>query len=62
MMKDQWDFKEFGYQIADEDLIGKKPIESISWFIWNNEGKGELYVDDVTTDLLLTRKDFEVFK
>ncbi|MES2515217.1 MAG: hypothetical protein V4580_13785 [Bacteroidota bacterium] len=62
MMKDTWDYKEFGYQIGEEDLAGKNPVKYLKWFIWNNEGKGELFVDDMKTEFILTNKHFETLK
>lgn len=62
IQKEVWDYKEFGYQIAEEDLKGKKPVFYVSWFIWNTHKKGQVTIDEMKTDFLLTNKDFEVFK
>lgn len=62
ILKEKWDYKEFGYQIADEDLKGKKTIAYISCFIWNTHKNGQVLIDEFKTDFLLTNKEFEVFK
>lgn len=54
-----WDYKEFGYEMSDEELKSK-PIDHIQLFIWNSEAKGELYLDDLKTEFILTDKSFEI--
>ncbi len=60
--KNTWDYKEFGYQVGDEDLAGKNPVAYINWFIWNNETKGEIFIDDLKTEFILTNTKFETLK
>ena len=59
MQHDRWDYKEFGYELSDEELK-TKDIDHIQFFIWNNEAKGELYLDEMKTDFIITDKSFEI--
>lgn len=54
-----WDYKEFGYELSDDELKSKH-LDHMEVFIWNSESKGELYVDDVKTEFILTDKSFEI--
>ena len=56
---DSWDYKEFGYELSDDDLKSKA-IDHFQVFVWNNEKKGELYIDDIKTEFILTDKSFEI--
>lgn len=60
--KNTWDYKEFGYQVGDEDLAGKNPVACINWFIWNSETKGQIFIDDLKTEFILTNTKFETLK
>lgn len=60
--KNTWDYKEFGYQVGDEDLAGKNPVAYINWFIWNSEAKGQIFIDDLKTEFILTNTKFETLK
>lgn len=62
MVKNTWDYKEFGYQVGDEDLAGKNAVAYIHWFIWNNETKGQIFIDDLKTEFILTNSKFETLK
>ena len=57
-----WDYNEFGYQLSDVDFEGKTPIHSIELFIWDNENKNEIYIDDVKTEFIVTDKSFEILQ
>ena len=59
MQHDTWDYKEFGYELSDDELKSKG-IDHIQLFVWNNEAKGELYLDDVKTEFIITDKSFEI--
>ena len=54
-----WDYKEFGYELSDEELK-TNAIDHIQLFIWNNEAKGQLQIDDIKTEFILTDKSFEI--
>lgn len=56
-----WDYKEFGYEISDEELKNND-IHHIQIFIWNNEGKSELYIDDVKVEFIITDKSYEIIQ
>ena len=57
-----WDFQEFGYQLSDDDFKNKAPIDSIEFFIWNNENKGEAFIDEVNTEFLITNNSYEIIQ
>lgn len=52
-----WDYKEFGYELSDDELKG---IDHIQIFVWNSELKGELYIDNIKTEFIVTDKSFEI--
>ncbi len=54
-----WDYKEFGYELSEEELKSNA-IDHIQLFIWNNEAQGQLYLDDLKTEFILTDKSFEI--
>ncbi len=62
MMKNSWDYKEFGYELNGEQFKNWKDIDHVSLFIWNNENKGKLYIDDVRTEFILGDNSYEIIK
>ncbi len=54
-----WNYMEFGYQVSNEDIKSGK-ISYIGFFIWNNEAKNEMFLDDVKTEFILTDKSLEI--
>ncbi|HCS62960.1 MAG TPA: hypothetical protein DIW64_02120 [Cellvibrio sp.] len=61
-MKNSWDYKEFGYELNGEQFKNWKDIDHVSLFIWNNENKGKLYIDDVRTEFILGDNSYEIIK
>lgn len=59
IIRGKWDFKAFGYEIADTALINNRKVDKVVFTLWNVNGKGEIYVDDVKTEYVLTNKSFE---
>jgi hypothetical protein len=62
IMKNRWDYKEFGYELNGEQFENWKNIDHISIFIWNNENKDQLYIDDVRTEFILGDNSYEIIK
>lgn len=62
VLKEQWDYKEFGYEITDADALNINTVEKIAFTIWNVDGKNEIYVDDAQVEFLLTDRSFETVK
>ena len=58
----RWDYKEFGYEIADTALINSNTIDRIGFTIWNVEAKKRVYIDDVKMEFLLTDRSFETIR
>lgn len=58
----RWDFKEFGYEIADTTIVNARTVSKIGFTIWNVEGKSRLYVDDAKMEFLLTGRSFETIQ
>lgn len=58
----KWDYKEFGYEIADTALINRNTIDHIGFTIWNAEAKKRVFIDDVKIEFLLTDRSFETIR
>lgn len=58
----RWDFKEFGYEIADTVKINSRTVKKIGFTIWNVEGKSRLFIDDAKMEFLLTGRSFETIQ
>jgi hypothetical protein len=56
---EKWDYKEFGCELSAEEL-NSKTIDHIQIFVWNDEAKGKLHIDDIKTEFILTDKSFEI--
>jgi hypothetical protein len=66
MNYERWDYKEFGCEISHHpilaDTLKDENIDHISIFIWNDRAANEAYVDQVTTEFILTNRDYEIIK
>ena len=60
LQPNKWNYYEFGYQLSNVDFEGKAAISSIELFIWDNENKNEIYVDDVKTEFITTDNSYEI--
>jgi hypothetical protein len=58
----KWDYKEFGYEIADTALINRNTVDKIGFTIWNVEAKKRVYIDDVKMEFILTDRSFETIR
>jgi hypothetical protein len=59
----KWDYKEFGYEIADTALINSRTVDEIRFIIWNAVApKGRVFADDVKMEFLITDRSFETIR
>lgn len=56
---DTWDFKEFGYDMTENELINRQNIDKIGISIWNVESKGQIYIDDLLVEFITTNGSLE---
>lgn len=59
---DQWDDKEFGYDLTDRKLLNADSIKKIEVIIWNVDPGKRVFIDDLETDFILTNRYFETVK
>jgi hypothetical protein len=59
MRYNKWDYKEFGCDLFDEEIKAGK-ITQMGIFVWDNEQKNSVYLDDVKIEFVLTDKSFEL--
>lgn len=55
-----WDYKEFGYELNETDTRFKANFDHLKIFIWNNEAKNSIYIDDVKTEFILANDSYEI--
>ena len=60
MQYNTWDYKEFGYELNEADSHFKTKFDHLKIFIWNNQAKNSVYIDDVKTEFILTNNNYEV--
>ncbi len=57
VLSNRWDLKEFGFEITDTTLINSHNIDKIGISIWNVKAKGNVYVDDLKLEFILTKPE-----
>lgn len=57
-----WDYKEFGYDFEDSAFTGDRAIDHYNLFIWNNEAKNFMAIDDVSLEFIVTDRSYEIMK
>jgi hypothetical protein len=62
ILKDRWDYKEFGIDLTDFPEIDKNQVSKLSVVIWNVASKGKLFIDDVQLDFMVTDPGYEITK
>jgi hypothetical protein len=62
ILHEQWDYKEFGYEITDSETLNKNTVDKITFTIWNVDQKEDVYIDDVKVEYILTDRSFETVK
>jgi len=62
LLYDQWDGKEFGYDLTDRQLLNNDSVKKIEVLIWNVEPSKKVFIDELRTDFLITNRYFETLK
>jgi len=57
---DNWRYNEYGYQIIDSDFKNINLVDRIEYFIWNNENKNEIYIDDIKTEFIVANESTDI--
>ena len=60
ILYDSWDYKEFGYEIDNADKHFLSNFDHLSIFIWNNDAKNSLYIDNVKTEFIITNRNYDI--
>ena len=55
-----WDYKEFGYELNEADNHFKTNFDHLKIFIWNNEAKNSIYIDDIKIEFILANNSYEI--
>lgn len=58
----RWDYKEFGYEVADPAKLNSATVDKIVFAIWNVEANRPMYIDDARIEFILTDRSFETVK
>lgn len=61
MKKGVWDLKQFGYEFTDEELDDQN-MDHVNIYLWNNEIKNEMFIDEAKTEFILTDTRFDIVK
>jgi hypothetical protein len=66
IIKEEWDYKEFGYEFKTSQLesLAKNNhlIRNLKLFFWNDQAINEVYIDDVKIEFLTTNNEFDHVK
>jgi hypothetical protein len=55
----EWDFKEFGYELDNQNQMDSTRVKSITVSVWNVENKNKIYIDALKTEFILCNTSFE---
>ena len=58
----QWEHKEFGYDLTDRLLLNNDSVKRTELLIWNVEPEHPVFIDQVRTDFIMTNSYFETLK
>jgi hypothetical protein len=58
----EWDYKEFGLELADRKNLNGDNVDKIVCITWNVEGKNKLYIDDAKVEFIITDNIHGTFK
>lgn len=58
----RWDYKEFGYEIADTATINSSTVDHIQFKLWNVFPQQTMYIDDAKVEFVLTDRSFETVR